>query len=99
MTRDVQLLDMQVSRKHFTVDRTKDGNYTVKVEPNARNGMMVNDQIVAEATLKDGDRSLIGETEMEFLATNEQGQLDAVKRTRVWSKQSTAQTIQAKKPG
>ena len=25
VTRDVQLLDMQVSRKHFTVDRTKDG--------------------------------------------------------------------------
>jgi len=96
VTRDIQLLDLQVSRKHLVVDRDADGKYTVKAEPNAKNGMLVNDQQVPTAVLNDGDRIRIGETDILFLATDQASQIDAVLKARVWSKQSTAQTVKGK---
>ena len=96
VTRDIQLLDLQVSRKHLVIDRRADGKYTAKAAPNAKNGMLVNDQQVAEAVLADGDRIHVGETDLLFLATDQASQLDAVMKARVWSKQSTAQTVKGK---
>jgi two-component system, NtrC family, sensor kinase len=98
ITRDVQLLDEQVSRKHLVIDRTPEGKYTAKAEPKAKNGMLVNDQQVAEAVLNDRDRIRIGETNLLFLATDIVSQLNAVLKARVWSKQSTAQTVKGKLP-
>jgi len=96
VTRDIQLLDLQVSRKHLVIDRRADGKYTAKAEPNAKNGMLVNDQQVPDAVLADGDRIHIGETDLLFLATDQASKLDAVMKARVWSKQSTAQTVKGK---
>ena len=98
VTQDIQLLDPLVSRKHLTVQCTggvagRGGTYTITAQPNAKNGMLLNDKQVPEATLCDGDRVVIGETELTFIATDEPGKLDAIKRTRVWSKQSVAQTV------
>lgn len=99
ITRDIQLLDLQVSRKHLVIDRNVDGKYIAKAEPNAKNGMLVNDAQVPDAVLNDGDRIRIGETDLLFLATDQASQIDAVLKARVWSKQSTAQTVKGKLQG
>ena len=96
VTQDVQLMDLEVSRKHFVVHRRDDKKYSAVAQPNAKNGMMVNDKQVAEAELVDGDRIRIGDTELVFIAADDPSAIDAMKRQRVWSKQSVAQTV--KKP-
>ena len=94
VTQDVQLMDLEVSRKHFVVQR-RGSKYTAVAQPNAKNGMMVNEKTVPEAELADGDRIRVGDTELVFVASDDPAAIDAMKRARVWSKQSVAQTVKS----
>ena len=94
---DIRLLDKRVSTKHLVFDRSPDGGYSVKAEPKAKNGMLVNDQTVLEAVLGNGDRIRVGETEILFLDTDQASQVEAIKRVRVWPIQTTSPTRRVKR--
>ncbi len=89
--RDIQIMDPKVSRRHFTL--RKDGENFVIAELDAKNGVYVNTKKVAEATLKDGDRIVVGETELTFLATDDPGRIDALQRMRKFSPEAKAPTL------
>src|SRR5215208_4807703 len=73
--RDIQLMDPKVSRRHFIVRPAADGGVSgaggvggyVVVEQAATNGVYVNGKRIAgQAALVDGDRILVGETQLVF---------------------------------
>lgn len=61
---DIQVFDTKSSREHAEV--TKVGNNYVITDLKSQNGMMVNDSKVAQQTLKDGDKVIIGQTVFRF---------------------------------
>jgi hypothetical protein len=91
-TQDIRLRDRHVSRKHLDIDRNGDETYTVKAQPKAKNGMLVNDNAAGDAVLANGDRIRVGQTEILFLATDQSSQVEAIKRVRVWSSTPIAKT-------
>lgn len=66
---DVRLADPNVSRRHAEL-RNEGGAY-VLVDLGSTNGSLVNGQRIERAELRDGDRILIGQTELFF--SREQG--------------------------
>jgi pSer/pThr/pTyr-binding forkhead associated (FHA) protein len=80
-SREFQLLDPKVSRRHFKIRRQV--NRYVICELDSRNGIFVNGRQVSEAPLSDMDRITVGETELLFLASDEASQLEAAKRTQI----------------
>jgi pSer/pThr/pTyr-binding forkhead associated (FHA) protein len=64
-TRDIQIIDSKVSRKHAMV--RADGDNHVLTPAKALNGVTINDvDISEEAVLSDGDRILLGDTELMY---------------------------------
>jgi pSer/pThr/pTyr-binding forkhead associated (FHA) protein len=90
-TRDIQILDPKVSRRHFTI--RKDGDAFVISELDAKNGVYVNSKKVAETKLADGDRIVVGETELTFLATDDPARIDALNRMRQYNTAAKAPTM------
>ena len=93
--RDIQIMDPKVSRRHFVVRPAKDpaGDYEI-IEQNAANGVYVNGKRIAgKATLADGNRILVGETQLVFVAGDDAAKIDAIKRMRQLSPASQAATV------
>ena len=63
----IQILDDQVSRKHLQIRYDPESTKYSAVDMHSRNGVFVNGQkIVEERFLVEGDRVLIGNTELLF---------------------------------
>jgi hypothetical protein len=62
---DIVIPDAEVSRRHARLARGEDGTYTM-VDMASANGLHVNGERVFQATLRDGDRVRLGQTEMVF---------------------------------
>jgi pSer/pThr/pTyr-binding forkhead associated (FHA) protein len=91
VTRDVQLIDPKVSRKHFRL--TRQGEHFLIEEQDAKNGTFVNDSQVKEAQLADGDRIRAGETELLFVQSDDHSVIDTLKQARRLSAVTTAPTV------
>jgi pSer/pThr/pTyr-binding forkhead associated (FHA) protein len=64
-SRDIQITDPKVSRKHALI-RFENGGYLIVVA-NARNGVKVNGAKIAEkAMLREGDQIALGDTVLQF---------------------------------
>lgn len=74
--RDIQIIDPEVSRKHFQV--RPDGDGYVILDMKSRNGVFVNAEKVAEQRLADGDRIQVGDTELTFHAANDPDRSNAL---------------------
>ncbi|MBI2237472.1 MAG: FHA domain-containing protein, partial [Actinobacteria bacterium] len=61
---DVVVPDPGASRHHARI-RHRDGHYTL-TDLGSTNGTLVNDELVQETLLEDGDRITIGKTILEF---------------------------------
>jgi pSer/pThr/pTyr-binding forkhead associated (FHA) protein len=84
-TRDIQILDPKVSRRHFTIKKEAD-NYII-AELDAKNGVYVEGKKVQQATLKDGNRIVVGNTE------HDPARIDAFQRMRKYSPEAKAPTM------
>jgi len=84
VTQDIQIVDAKVSKRHATVRR--DGEGYVIAEKSAKNGIYVNGKRAAEATLSDGDRIVLGETQLTFRLTFDPAEINALKKERVMSR-------------
>ena len=80
-SREFQLLDPKVSRRHFKVRRQV--NRFIISELDSRNGIFVNGQRVNECPLSDMDRIMVGETQLLFLASDDVTQLEAARRSQI----------------
>ena len=84
VTQDIQIVDPKVSKRHASVRR--DGENYVIAEKSAKNGIYVNGKRAAEATLSDGDRIILGETQLTFRLTFDPAEINALKKERVMSR-------------
>ena len=84
VTQDIQLVDPKVSKRHASVRR--DGEQYIIAETSAKNGIHVNGKRAAEATLNDGDRIVLGETQLTFRKTFDPAEISALKKERVMSR-------------
>lgn len=90
--RDIQIMDPKVSRKHFVLK--KDGENTVLVASEPKNGVWINGKkIEAETMLKDSDRIIVGETELTYLVNDDPARVDAFNKMRQLSPAARAPTI------
>lgn len=63
----IQILDDQVSRKHLQIRYAQASQTYLAVDMNSRNGVFINGQRIQEETpLSEGDRLMIGNTELLF---------------------------------
>ena len=62
---EIQLEARSVSRHHFTIER-REGGFWLSDAGNNRNGTKVNGARVEATRLRDGDRIVAGEVEMQF---------------------------------
>jgi pSer/pThr/pTyr-binding forkhead associated (FHA) protein len=94
VTRDIQVVDPKVSRKHFIVDQDKSAGpdtYTI-VAVSQTNGVHVNGTRIDAATrLANGDYIRVGDTEIVFVASDP-ARIDALKRFREFSAATRAAT-------
>ena len=91
--RDIQIMDPKVSRKHFLIKQTDDRHGFLLLEQDAKNGVYLNGKKVAEATLKDGDRIIAGDTELTFLVNDDPARINEFNRMRQFSPAARAPTI------
>ena len=84
VTQDIQIVDPKVSKRHASVRR--DGESYVIAEKSAKNGIYVNGKRAAEATLSDGDRIVLGETQLTFRLSLDAAEINALKKERVMSR-------------
>ncbi len=78
-SRDIQIVDPKVSRKHFQI--RQDGDDHVIIELKSLNGVHVNgSRINGQQVLKDGDDICVGDTTMTFYAVDAPDRTDAVQR-------------------
>jgi len=90
--RDIQIMDPKVSRKHFVVKKQADDITILASEP--KNGIYVNGKkIEAETALKDGDRIIVGETELTYLVNDDPARVDEFNRMRQMNTAARAPTI------
>lgn len=76
-SRDIQLTDMKVSRKHAVVRKT-DAGYII-ASTNALNGLMIGDRPVqTEAVLTDGATISLGDTQLTFVDDADPNHTNAV---------------------
>ncbi|MEM6749131.1 MAG: FHA domain-containing protein [Planctomycetota bacterium] len=81
-SRDIQLTDPKVSRKHAVIRRTDDG-YVVALTKDL-NGLMIGDRPVeGAALLVDGDTIRIGDTSLRFVVDAVASQVNAVHEWKV----------------
>ena len=93
VTRDIQVVDPKVSRKHFIVDQDKSApdTFTI-VAVSQTNGVHVNGtRIEGPAKLSNGDYIRVGDTEIVFVASDP-ARIDALKRFREFSAATRAAT-------
>jgi pSer/pThr/pTyr-binding forkhead associated (FHA) protein len=93
VARDIQIMDPKVSRRHFLIKNGDDRTSFLVQEQDAKNGVYVNGKKVAEATLKDGDRIIAGETELTFLLNDDPARINEFNRMRQFSPAARAPTI------
>lgn len=79
-TREIQIIDPLVSRKHFLV--RKEGDYHIIAETHAKNGVLVNGEKVAQRVLQDGDRIQVGSTQLIYYVDDDPDLSDAVQKQR-----------------
>jgi pSer/pThr/pTyr-binding forkhead associated (FHA) protein len=91
--RDIQIMDPKVSRKHFVIRESDDRQGFKVQEQDAKNGVYVNGKKVAEAPLRDGDRIVVGETELTFLIADDPARINEFNRMRQFSPAARAPTI------
>ncbi|MBZ0117506.1 MAG: GGDEF domain-containing protein [Sandaracinaceae bacterium] len=65
---DVQLDQESVSRNHAHISRGRGGNYSIR-DLGSTNGTYVNDQLVDESALRDGDQIKVGRTIFKFIVS------------------------------
>jgi len=65
---DFSIFDRRMSRRHCVVTPGPEG-YTIK-DLGSSNGVTINGKKVPEAILQDGDRVLLGETELDFFVAD-----------------------------
>lgn len=64
-SRDIQITDLKVSRKHAVVRLTESGHAIAPTK--AKNGLLINGTDVSDETLlQDGDELILGETVLRF---------------------------------
>jgi tetratricopeptide (TPR) repeat protein len=68
---DVRVMDLKSSREHAEI--TKVGNDWVLTDLGSQNGIVVNDQKVTQAKLKEGDKIVIGQTVYKFAKVEVKG--------------------------
>ena len=92
-TRDIQLLDPKVSRRHFILSRTAE-DFFIKEDAAAKNGtVMSGTRIEGNTKLNDRDRIVAGTTELLFVITDDEFAINALKAERVFNRASTQPTI------
>lgn len=74
--REIQIVDPEVSRKHFLI--RMDGDGYVILDMKSRNGVFVNAEKVTEHRLADGDRIQAGDTELTFHEANDPDRTNAL---------------------
>jgi pSer/pThr/pTyr-binding forkhead associated (FHA) protein len=92
VNRDIQILDPKVSRRHFIIKPDDQQIGHVIAQLSARNGVYVNGRRVAEAVLKDGDRIVVGDTQLIYLLNDDPARIDAYREPRQLSPASQAAT-------
>ena len=81
-SRDIQLVDPKVSRKHAII-RPEDSRYVIRLTKSL-NGLKLNDgEVQEEAALSDGDRILLGDTELLFTESDTPDLTNAVHHRKV----------------
>jgi pSer/pThr/pTyr-binding forkhead associated (FHA) protein len=93
VARDIQIMDPKVSRRHFLLKKSDDQQSFLILVQDAKNGVYVNGKKVDEATLKDGDRVVVGETELTFLINDDPARINEFNRMRQFSPAARAPTI------
>jgi hypothetical protein len=68
---DIRVLDIKSSREHAEI--AKVGNDWVLTDLGSQNGIVVNDQKVSQAKLKEGDKIVIGQTVYKFAKVEVKG--------------------------
>ena len=79
-SQEIQLLDPEVSRRHFLVRPENDGYVIMELQ--SANGLSVNDQKVKEHKLQDGDRIRVGATVLVYSNQDDAAQTDEVQHQR-----------------
>ncbi len=78
-SRDIQVVDPKVSRRHFQI--RQEGDDHVIIELKSLNGVHVNgSRINGQQVLKDGDDICVGDTAMTFYAADVPDRTDAVQK-------------------
>jgi pSer/pThr/pTyr-binding forkhead associated (FHA) protein len=79
-SREIQITDPKVSRKHFLVRAEGEGHMIV--ETKAKNGIFVNGNPVEQHLLVDGDEIKVGETVLTYYAEDREDQTNALDQYR-----------------
>ncbi|MBN2563157.1 MAG: FHA domain-containing protein [Phycisphaerae bacterium] len=78
-SRDIQIVDPKVSRRHFQI--RKAGSYHVILELRSLNGVYVNgERIKGEQILVDGDQISVGDTVLAYYVSDDPDKTNAVNR-------------------
>jgi pSer/pThr/pTyr-binding forkhead associated (FHA) protein len=75
-SREIQLTDPKVSRRHFIVRKAED-RHAVR-EMNAKNPMLINGQPCGEKILDDGDEIQVGDTVLVYSVSDQPDRTDAL---------------------
>jgi pSer/pThr/pTyr-binding forkhead associated (FHA) protein len=79
-SQEIQLLDPEVSRRHFLI--RVEGDAHVIVESQAANGVYVNGERVKEHTLQEGDKIRVGATVLVYSKQDDPARTDEVQHQR-----------------
>jgi len=81
-SRDIQITDLKVSRKHAVIRMTETGHSVAPTK--AMNGLLINgDEIAEETALKDGDELTLGDTVLRFSLDSSPGYTNAVHHRKI----------------
>ena len=75
-SREIQITDSKVSRRHFIV--RKQGDRHAVRETNPKNPMLINGQPCGEAVLDDGDEIQVGDTVLTYYLSDQVDRTDAL---------------------
>ena len=79
-SQEIQLLDAEVSRRHFLIRTEGDGH--VITESQAANGLYVNGKKIKEHRLQDGDQIRVGVTVLVYFSQDDEDRTDGVQQQR-----------------
>jgi len=75
-SREIQITDSKVSRRHFLIRKEGDG-HAVR-ETHSKNPMLVNGQPCAEKVLEDGDEIQVGDTVLTYYVSDQPDRTNAL---------------------